>query len=85
MDKSKHFVATLRRELTSAQHVTEGATNTDSLGGKGNRGAITRRPGESGNPYGVNVFVDEYAQWGQKLSGKYTLGETVARKQTAYF
>ena len=26
------------------------------------RGELTRNPRESGNPYGVSVFVDEYAQ-----------------------
>lgn len=40
---------------------------------------------QSGNPYGVSVFVDEYAQWGDKLGGKMTLGETVSKKMTSYF
>jgi hypothetical protein len=55
-----------------------------SLGGKGARGEITRRPGEGGNVYGVSVFVDEYAKWQNSLSGV-PLGETVANKQTKYF
>ncbi|KAG2500636.1 hypothetical protein HYH03_001403 [Edaphochlamys debaryana] len=55
-----------------------------AAGGKGNRGEITRRPGESGNPYGVSVFVDEYATWGTAIKGM-PLTETVDRKQTKYF
>ncbi len=39
---------------------------------------------QAGNPYGVSVFVDEYAGWGRKLAGT-TLGETVSRKMTTYF
>ncbi|GFR47520.1 hypothetical protein Agub_g9238 [Astrephomene gubernaculifera] len=53
-------------------------------GGKGARGEISRRPGESGNVYGVSVFVDEYAKWGTALKGV-PLEETEAKKQTKYF
>jgi hypothetical protein len=40
---------------------------------------------QAGNPYGVSVFVDEYAAWERKLGGRLTHGDTVARKMTAYF
>jgi hypothetical protein len=39
---------------------------------------------QSGNPYGVSVFVDEYATWGTALKGR-PLTETVNRKMTAYW
>ncbi|GLC35629.1 hypothetical protein PLESTB_000186500 [Pleodorina starrii] len=54
------------------------------VGGKGSRGEITRRPGESGSVYGVSVFVDEYSKWGTALKGV-PLDETASKKQTKYF
>mmetsp|Transcript_37553 Transcript_37553/g.83620 ORF Transcript_37553/g.83620 Transcript_37553/m.83620 type:complete len:219 (-) Transcript_37553:362-1018(-) len=57
---------------------------TTTVGGKGARGEITRNPKESGNVYGVSVFVDEYAKWQTHLSGV-PLNETVKRMQTKYF
>ena len=51
---------------------------------QGNRGEITRNPREAGNPYGVSVFVDEYAKWGTKLEGM-PLTESVRKAQTKYF
>ena len=59
-------------------------SSLEPTGSKGNRGQITRNPREAGNPYGMSVFVDEYAQWGQKLSGM-PLEESVKRAQTRYF
>lgn len=62
----------------------EASDETTVAGGKGARGEITRRPGESGNPYGVSVFVDEYGKWGSAIQGM-PLTETRARMQTKYF
>uniref|UniRef100_A0A7R9VW83 Uncharacterized protein n=1 Tax=Chlamydomonas euryale TaxID=1486919 RepID=A0A7R9VW83_9CHLO len=56
----------------------------EKFGAKGGRGEITRNPREAGNPYGVSVFVDEYAQWGTKLAGM-PLNESVGRATTKYF
>eukprot|EP00197_Chlamydomonas_leiostraca_P010372 CAMPEP_0202860620 /NCGR_PEP_ID=MMETSP1391-20130828/2265_1 /ASSEMBLY_ACC=CAM_ASM_000867 /TAXON_ID=1034604 /ORGANISM="Chlamydomonas leiostraca, Strain SAG 11-49" /LENGTH=214 /DNA_ID=CAMNT_0049539831 /DNA_START=229 /DNA_END=873 /DNA_ORIENTATION=- len=82
------FTHSLRSPLTKGdlqdgQHLT--ASHGTEAAGKGNRGEITRNPREAGNPYGVSVFCDEYSQWGSKLGGKMTLGETVSRKMTSYF
>ena len=45
----------------------EGHVSTsEPKGSKGSRGQITRNPREAGNPYGVSVFVDEYANWAEK-------------------
>jgi hypothetical protein len=52
---------------------------------KARRGPMTRRPQEGGNPYGVSVYVDEYAEWGTKVAGKMTWGESTGRMQTKYF
>ncbi|KAG2443755.1 hypothetical protein HXX76_002101 [Chlamydomonas incerta] len=62
----------------------ETSDQTGAAGGKGARGEITRRPGESGNPYGVSVYVDEYGKWGGAIQGM-PLTETRARMQTKYF
>ncbi|EFJ49597.1 hypothetical protein VOLCADRAFT_104173 [Volvox carteri f. nagariensis] len=62
----------------------EATDQSNVVGGKGARGEITRRPGESGNVYGVSVFVDEYAKWGSALKGM-PLEETASKKQTKYF
>ncbi|KXZ41672.1 hypothetical protein GPECTOR_326g46 [Gonium pectorale] len=62
----------------------EPSDQANVAGGKGSRGEMTRRPGESGNVYGVSVFADEYAKWGSALQGM-PLEETAARKQTKYF
>ncbi|GIL75255.1 hypothetical protein Vretimale_7914 [Volvox reticuliferus] len=62
----------------------EASDQSNVVGGKGARGEITRRPGESGNVYGVSVFVDEYAKWGTALKGM-PLDETVSKKQSKYF
>ena len=57
----------------------------DTCGGRsGNRGEITRHPGESGSVYGVSTFVDDYARWGSKLKGM-ALSETERQKTTRYF
>lgn len=74
---------TCRGVLQQTGHLSE--THGTEASGKGLRGELTRNPREAGNPYGVSVFVDEYAQWGSKLAGKTTLGETASRKMTAYF
>ena len=58
--------------------------HTRSTPAQGGRGEITRRPGESGNVYGVSVFVDEYAKWGTACAGR-TLGDTVSSKMTKHF
>lgn len=55
-----------------------------SAGRGGSMGELTRNPKEAGNPYGVSVFVDEYAQWQTKLAGM-PLSETVSRAKTKYF
>ena len=57
---------------------------SEPTGSKGTRGEITRNPREAGNPYGVSVFVDEYARWQTKLAGM-PLTESVGRAQTKYF
>lgn len=56
----------------------------EPLGSKGSRGEMTRNPREAGNPYGISVYVDEYAKWQTKLSGM-PLSESVRRQQTKYF
>lgn len=58
--------------------------DNDINGRAGNRGELTRRPGESGNPYGVSTWVDEYAKWGDKIKGM-SLSETRQKMQTKYF
>lgn len=55
-----------------------------TAGAKGARGEMSRNPNEGGNPYGVKVFVDEYAQWQNKLAGM-PLSESVKRATTHYF
>ncbi|KAG2436633.1 hypothetical protein HYH02_011567 [Chlamydomonas schloesseri] len=62
----------------------EASDDANVAGGKGARGEISRRPGESGNPYGVSVFSDEYSKWGSAIQGM-PLTETRARMQTKYF
>jgi hypothetical protein len=51
---------------------------------QGSRGEISRNPREGGNPYGVSVFVDEYATWGTKLEGM-PLSESIGKATTKYF
>ncbi|GAX82809.1 hypothetical protein CEUSTIGMA_g10235.t1 [Chlamydomonas eustigma] len=57
---------------------------SEVIGSKGTRGEITRNPKESGNPYGISVYVDEYAKWQTKLAGM-PLQDSVKRAQTKYF
>lgn len=46
------------------KQATEDLTKSGpEIGGRGGqRGEVTRNPREGGNPYGMSVFVDEYAQ-----------------------
>jgi len=62
-DKRFAHTATINRELKSAQDPPAENVNR-------RRGELTRNPRESGNPYGVSVFVDEYAKWGTQLLGR---------------
>lgn len=36
----------------------------------GQRGELTRHPGEAGSMYGISTFVDEYATWGTQFLGQ---------------
>lgn len=79
LDKTHNLQKTLHKDTWE-----EEKHDNDVGGRSGNRGEMTRRPGESGNPYGVSTWVDEYSQWGEKLKGM-SLTETVQKKQTKYF
>jgi hypothetical protein len=72
------------RRATDATWAGEEGTRQmagSAAGGKGARGELTRRPGEAGSPYGVSVFVDEYAQWGRKLpAAGMTHGKAIERQ-----
>jgi len=63
---------------------TTGKNESASSGRGGQRGELTRHPGEAGNVYGMSTFVDDYAQWGSKLRGV-RLSHTERLKTTRYF
>ncbi|KAG1671904.1 hypothetical protein FOA52_003471 [Chlamydomonas sp. UWO 241] len=67
-----------------AKDTWDGKSDAGKFGAKGSRGEISRNPREGGNPYGVSVFVDEYATWGAKLQGM-PLSESVGKATTKYF
>ncbi|KAL6756383.1 hypothetical protein V8C86DRAFT_2649193 [Haematococcus lacustris] len=77
-DHSKYYKGTFRRELGATAHVTE--TEAHMPASKGSRGEMTRNPGESGNPWGVSVFVDEYATWGKQAGSAASLTKPSATK-----
>ncbi len=78
VDASHRVTGQLRKDIWD--------TSRDAQAGSkgGARGEITRNPKEGGNPYGVSVFVDEYATWQTKLNGM-PLEESVAKATTKYF
>lgn len=83
MDRTHFAKSTLRKDTydTTRRQPTE-----DVAAGKGSRGEISRNPNESGNVYGVSVFVDEYAKWGTVLPEKnMSLSESVSKKTSKYF
>jgi len=79
-DRSHYIKNSLAKDSLDPTHLG----TSEMAGSKGTRGEITRNPKEAGNPYGVSVYVDEYAKWQAKLAGM-PLHESVRRAQTKYF
>lgn len=84
LEREKAFFATDGAAFISPYLATSTRSTGAGTGKMGRMGDFTRNPKEAGSVYGVSIWADEYAQWGNKLKGK-TLGETRSKAMTKHF